>query len=105
MTRVVAAIGIAAFAALFAQGTSVIHAQDLVTPPPNILPPPPPPPPPPAIFVPKVPQMDEIPAQPKAALPQRGSFNQRMKNCLAEAAAMGLGPNERAAYSRACANQ
>ena len=80
-------------------------AQDLVPPPATALPPPPPPPPPPVIEVPKVPKMDEMPASPKAALPQRGSFGERMTRCLDEAAAAGLGPNERAAYSRACANQ
>ncbi len=105
MTRIVAAAWIAVIAALFAQGAPVAQAQDFTSPPPNILPPPPPPPPPPPIFVPKVPQMDEIPTQPKAALPRRGSFNERMSRCIAEGAAMGLSPNERAAYSRACANQ
>lgn len=106
MMRIAIAVWIIAITAtLSTQGVSVVRAQDFITPPPNILPPPPPPPPPPAIFVPKVPQMDEIPPQPKAALPRRGSFNERMRNCLAEGAAMGLGPNERAAYSRACANQ
>jgi hypothetical protein len=105
MVRTVVTVWVVAIAALNVQGAPVAIAQDLITPPPNILPPPPPPPPPPPIFVPKVPQMDEIPPQPKAALPRRGSFNERMRNCLAEGAAMGLGPNERAAYSRACANQ
>lgn len=80
-------------------------AQDLIPPPATALPPPPPPPPPPVIEVPKVPKMDEMPASPKAALPQRGSFGERMSRCMDEAAAAGLGPNERAAYSRACANQ
>lgn len=79
-------------------------AQGLL-PPATALPPPPPPPPPPVIEVPKVPKMDDMPASPKAALPQQGSFGKRMSQCLGEAAAAGLGPNESAAYSRACANQ
>lgn len=80
-------------------------AQGLIPPPATALPPPPPPPPPPVIEVPKVPKMDDMPASPKAALPQRGSFGERMSRCMDDAAAAGLGPNERAAYSRACANQ
>src|SRR4051794_19964343 len=79
------------------------NAQDLTSPPPNILPPPPPPPPPPKIEIPKVPQMDEIPTSPKAALPRRGSYSDRVTQCIHEGAAAGLGPNERTAYSRACA--
>ncbi len=79
-------------------------AQDFVTPPPNILPPPPPAPPPPKIEVPKIPKMGEIPTSPKAALPRRGSFGDRVRGCIEEGAAAGLGPNEQAAYSRACAN-
>jgi hypothetical protein len=80
-------------------------AQGLIPPPATALPPPPPPPPPPVIEVPKVPKMDDMPAPPKAALPQSGSFGERMSRCMDDAAAAGLGPNERAAYSRACANQ
>jgi hypothetical protein len=33
------------------------------------------------------------------------SFSDRITGCLDEAAANGLGPSARAAYSRACANQ
>jgi hypothetical protein len=82
------------------------HAQDpfVLSPQPNLLPPPPPPPPPPRIEVPKIPQMDEVPRSPRAALPRRKSFNNRIQSCIEEGAAMGLGPNERAAYSRSCAN-
>jgi hypothetical protein len=72
---------------------------------PNLFAPPPPPPPPPKIEVPKIPKMGEIPTSPKAALPRRGAFGDRISRCIDEGAAMGLGPNERAAYSRACANQ
>jgi hypothetical protein len=48
--------------------------------------------------------MGEIPPSPKAALPRRGSFSDRIQSCIEEGAAMGLGPNERATYSRSCAN-
>jgi hypothetical protein len=68
-------------------------------------PPPLPPLPPPKIEVPVVPQMDAPPSQ-SAVLPSgRGSFSDRINNCLDEGAAAGLGPDERAAYSRSCANQ
>jgi hypothetical protein len=61
------------------------------------------PPPPPRIEVPVVPQMDAPPQQSYAPAP-RPSFSDRIKSCLDDAAASGLGPNERAAYSRSCAN-
>ena len=79
-------------------------AQDIV---PQILPPPPPPPPPPRIEVPVVPQLDAAPAATRAkrAPLAKKSFGQRIDECLGEAAAAGLGPNERAAYSRACAQR
>jgi hypothetical protein len=67
-------------------------------------PPVPAPPPPPRIEAPVVPQMDAPPTQnyvPSAA----PSFGDRITTCLDEAAAGGLGPNARAAYSRACANR
>ncbi len=67
-------------------------------------PPLPPPPPPPKIEVPVIPQMDAPPRQSYAPAP-RPSFSDRINKCLDDAAASGLGPNERAAYSRACANQ
>jgi hypothetical protein len=79
-------------------------AQDPTSPPPNILPPPPPPIPPPRIEVPRIPKMDEIPTSPRAALPRQKSFDRRVQECIAEGAAAGLNPNERAAYSRACVN-
>jgi hypothetical protein len=65
---------------------------------------PPPPPPPPKIEVPTVPQLG---APPRAVRPatRPDSFGDRMTRCLHEAAAAGLGPKKRAAYSRACANQ
>src|SRR3981081_625266 len=67
-------------------------------------PPLPPPPPPPRIEVPVVPQMDAPPPQTYAPAP-RPSFSDRINKCLDAAAASGLGPNERSAYSRTCANQ
>jgi hypothetical protein len=66
-------------------------------------PPPPPPPPPPKIEVPVVPKMDEMPRQAQPS--PRPSFSDRITSCLQDGAAAGLGPNDRAAYSRSCANQ
>lgn len=68
-------------------------------------PPPPPPPPPPRIEVPAIPQMDIPLPVPQVQGLRRGSFGDRINKCLDDAAAAGLGPNERAAYSRSCANQ
>ena len=67
-------------------------------------PPMPPPPPPPKIEAPVIPQMDAPVSQSYAPAP-RPSFSDRINTCLDDAAASGLGPNERAAYSRSCANQ
>lgn len=68
-------------------------------------PPPPAPPPPPRIEVPVVPQMDAPPPQPRVQGLQRGSFSDRISKCLDDAAAAGIRPSKRAAYSRSCANQ
>src|SRR5258708_37606095 len=68
-------------------------------------PPPLPPPPPPKIEVPVVPQMDAPPSQPTVQPSGRGSFGDRINSCLDESAASGLGPHERVAHSRNCANQ
>lgn len=68
-------------------------------------PPPPPAPPPPRIEVPAVPKLDAVPPQPKARGARRGSFGDRVIDCLHQGAALGLPPGERDAYSRACANQ
>jgi len=67
-------------------------------------PPLPPPPPPPRIEAPVIRQMDAPMTQNYAPAPRR-SFSDRITTCLDEAAASGLGPSARAAYSRACANQ
>jgi hypothetical protein len=64
-----------------------------------------PPLPPPKIEVPVVPQMDAPPSQPTALPSGRGSFSDRINNCLDDGAASGLPPGERAAYSRSCANR
>jgi hypothetical protein len=64
--------------------------------------PPPPPPPPPKIEPPVIPQMDAPPRQTYAPAP-RPSFSDRINKCLDDAAASGLGPGEREAYSRSCA--
>ncbi|HXB77729.1 MAG TPA: hypothetical protein VNX23_10050 [Bradyrhizobium sp.] len=61
------------------------------------------PPPPPKIEVPKIPQLDAV-ARPSYQVSPRPSFSDRVSTCLDEAAASGLGPAEREAYSRACAN-
>jgi hypothetical protein len=79
-------------------------AQNPMFPQPNLLPPPPPPIPPPRMDIPKIPKMGEIASPPGVKLPRRGSFSDRVSRCIDEAAAWGLGPNDRAAYSRACAN-
>jgi hypothetical protein len=67
-------------------------------------PPMPPPPPAPKIEAPVIPQMDAPVSQSYAPAP-RPSFSDRINTCLDDAAASGLGPNARAAYSRSCANQ
>lgn len=78
--------------------------------------------PPPSMAVPKVPQMSNPPpfalqnttpglveqgTPPKQVLKtrRRSSYSDRVARCLDEAAALGYGPNGRAAYSRSCANQ
>ncbi len=66
-------------------------------------PPLPQPPPSPKIEVPVVPQLDAPPRQ-NYQPPPRPSFSDRVTNCLEEAAAAGLGPADREAYSRTCAN-
>ena len=67
-------------------------------------PPLPPPPPPPKIEVPVIPRMDALP-QPNYAPTPSPSFGERIGKCLDDAAASGLGPNERSNYSRNCANR
>jgi hypothetical protein len=64
---------------------------------------PPAPPPPPKIEAPVVPQLDAPMQQTYTSTP-RPSFSDRINTCLDEGAAAGLGPNERSAFSRSCAN-
>ncbi|MDP1866772.1 hypothetical protein [Bradyrhizobium sp.] len=68
-------------------------------------PPLPPPPPPPKIEVPAIPKLDATLPVPKVQGLPRDSFGDRIAKCLQDGAAAGLRPNERSAYSRACANQ
>jgi hypothetical protein len=68
-------------------------------------PPPPAPPPSPRIEAPVIPQLDAPPRQPHVRGLRRDSFSDRIARCLDEAAAAGLRPAARAAYSRACANR
>jgi hypothetical protein len=65
--------------------------------------PPPPPLPGPKIQVPVIPKLDELPSYNYLPAP-RPSFSDKVTTCLQEGAAAGLGPGDRAAYSRACAN-
>jgi hypothetical protein len=67
-------------------------------------PPLPSPPPPPKMDVPVVPQLDALP-QPNYAPTPGPSFGERISKCLDDAAASGLGPNERSTYSQNCANR
>ena len=84
----------------------VASAQQMIPPGASRFDPPPPPPPQfPKVEVPVVPKMDAPPSQPHVQSSTRGSFSDRITNCLHEGAAAGLGPNERAAYSRSCANR
>ena len=92
----------AMIAALLAPGTA--SAQFIPPGSSQLNPPLPPPPPPPRIEAPVIPQMDAPITQNYAPAPQP-SFSDRITTCLDEAAANGLGPSARAAYSRACANQ
>jgi hypothetical protein len=48
--------------------------------------------------------MDELPKRSYAPTPHP-SFGERISKCLDDAAAAGLGPNERATYSRNCATR
>jgi hypothetical protein len=67
-------------------------------------PPLPPPPPAPSLAVPVVPKMD-VPSPQNVPVVPRESFSDRISRCLDEGAAAGLGPADRAAYSRSCANR
>jgi hypothetical protein len=49
--------------------------------------------------------MDETPKRSYAPTTSKKSFGDRVTKCLDDAAASGLGPNERSTYSRNCANR
>jgi hypothetical protein len=61
-------------------------------------------PPPPSMAVPKVPQLD-APIHYDYRPAPRPSFSDRITSCLDQAAAAGVKPSRRAAYSRNCANR
>jgi hypothetical protein len=94
-------IGAVAAAFIFAGAAS---AQIITPGAPPFLPPPPAPPPPPSMAVPVVPKMDAPPAANYKSTPGP-SFGERITTCLDQGAAAGLGPNERATYSRSCATR
>jgi len=60
--------------------------------------------PPPKIEAPKIPQLD-APQRYDYVQGPRPSFGDRVVRCLDEAAAAGVKPSRRAAYSRSCANR
>ena len=60
--------------------------------------------PPPKIEAPKIPQLD-APQRYDYVQAPRPSFGDRVVRCLDEAAAAGVKPSRRAAYSRSCANR
>jgi hypothetical protein len=64
-----------------------------------------PPPPTPNVPVPVTPMFGPRPEQNYVPTSPRPSFSDRVVRCLQDGAAAGLGPNARAAYSSACANQ
>jgi hypothetical protein len=102
MTRSLAMLsGLALALALFAPGAA---AQVNISPGSSQLQPPPPPPPTPNVPVPVTPMFGPRPQPNQRAAPQP-SFSDRVVGCLQQGAAAGLGPNDRAAYSRSCANQ
>jgi hypothetical protein len=102
--KVIATVCMLSIAISLSGGTAAF-AQDPTMPLPNLLPPPPPPPPPPSLAIPKIPKMGETPTSHlEAPRVRQKSFDRRVQECIQEGAAAGLGPNERAAYSRACVN-
>ncbi len=103
MKRFVAAIMVMTAMVVFAPHGAAAQVLGLPTSP-SLLPPPPPAPPPPRNEVAPIPQFNAPLAAPRPNLEQRGSFSDRVGRCLDYGASQGLGPNERAEYSRACAN-
>jgi hypothetical protein len=111
----------AALVASMSAGSAI--AQIYHTPSGSLVVPPLPRPAPPPITVPTVPQMDspppfalgntspglvetnQTPQLNLKPLSRRKSYSHRVTRCLQEGAALGLGPGERSAYSRTCAQQ
>jgi hypothetical protein len=60
-------------------------------------------PPEPKITIPVVPKMDELPNRNYVPTSPPPSFGERTSRCLDLGAAAGLGPNQRAEFSRGCA--
>jgi hypothetical protein len=90
--------------AISAAMTGAVFGQQMVPPGwSQFNPPLPAPLPPPRIEPPVIPRMD-APSQPRAST-RRRAFDERITHCLQDGAAAGLGPSERAAYSRGCANR
>ena len=52
-----------------------------------------------------VPKMDALPRQSYVPAAPAPSFGDRITTCLTDAAAAGVGPGDRAEYSRNCANR
>lgn len=92
----------ASLIAAFALNAGTVSAQ-IISPGTSPAIPLPPPPPGPRIEVPKVPKLDELPSRNYVPGP-RPSFSDKITTCLQEGAAGGLGPGDREAYARACAN-
>ncbi|MDB5619557.1 hypothetical protein [Tardiphaga sp.] len=69
-----------------------------------LTPPPPAAPPPPSMAIPVVPKLDAPPSRQNTPSSRR-SFGDRITDCLQDGVSAGLGPNDRAAYSRSCANR
>lgn len=120
MNRLISRYAAAVVAAMLLSGAPAFA--QLIVPPAGgvgLIPPPPAAPPPPRIDVPVVPRLNDLPTArgvpvvprldevPTAQNSRRRhrSFGDRVTDCLADGAAAGLGPNQRAEYSRACANR
>jgi len=95
--------GLALTLALFAVGAAA--QQVIISPGGSQFQPPPLPPPTPNVPVPVTPMFGPRPQQNYVPASPPPSFSDRVVGCLQQGAAAGLGPNERAAYSRACANR
>lgn len=105
MTRCLALLTIGLALAAGGAAHAQVQPMNQPLPSPSLSVPPPPPPPPPRIEIPAIPKMDAPPQQPRVNVRPRKSFGDRVTDCLHDGAAAGLGPSQRAEYSRACANR